>query len=688
MKDGVKRGEKPDSIYYDEVFITDYLEEGENTISILVWYFGRSSLSHISSGQGALLFQTKIGDQLIVSDSSWKAIKNPGYLKDRTPNNERLSETSIYYNANLEIPDWYKRDFDDSNWKNAYVCGKAGDMPWGEMIARDIPQFKYSELLEYQNSEKYNNFEVKEDMLIELDLPHNIQFTPYFKIDAPKDLTIQIALDEDYSEQGKEQRTTYVTKEGEQEFESLEWINGEKVYYHIPAGVKIIKLAYRETGYDSIKHGSFNSNENFYTVLWDMAYKTLYVNMRDTYMDCPDRERALWWGDNSVAMQQAMYVFDHNSHYLFEKAAKTQIGWRENNLLMTVVPSKEAKLHLPVQSLIGITAMYDYYYYTGNREFIEYVYPYVKGYINQWEIDNKTGLPALTNESNLWKWGDSTDEFDYEAIEDGWYYYALKSVYNMADLLNYDTEKYELEERVEKLFVAYNDAYWNGNGYKSDEYNTYDVRANAVAVLSGLASESRYKLISKVLIEDFNNSTFMEKYVLEALCQMGYINEAQNRIETRYKDMVSGKDNFSTTLWEYWDAEKGTKNHTWAGGPLIIMSKYFAGIRPIKEGYREILIKPELGSIQWIECRAPHYDGLIEVDARKTDNDFSIQINTPAKTLVAVEIMSNNPVITCDENKIYDNGKARNIQNIRYDHKDDKYIYFYVKEGKYNFNSK
>ncbi|MFR7465122.1 MAG: hypothetical protein ACLUVG_09725 [Phocaeicola vulgatus] len=30
--------------------------------------------------------------------------------------------------------------------------------------------------------------------------------------------------------------------------------------------------------------------------MWEKSQRTLYITMRDTYMDCPDRERAQWWG--------------------------------------------------------------------------------------------------------------------------------------------------------------------------------------------------------------------------------------------------------------------------------------------------------------------------------------------------------------------------------------------------------
>ena len=53
---GLKRGPNPQDTYYDEVDISSYLKRGDNTISILVWYFGKHGFSHKSSGKAGLLF--------------------------------------------------------------------------------------------------------------------------------------------------------------------------------------------------------------------------------------------------------------------------------------------------------------------------------------------------------------------------------------------------------------------------------------------------------------------------------------------------------------------------------------------------------------------------------------------------------------------------------------------------------
>ena len=52
---GLKRGPNHEDTYYDKVDIAPYLKKGKNTIAILMWYWGKSGFSHISSGKPGLL---------------------------------------------------------------------------------------------------------------------------------------------------------------------------------------------------------------------------------------------------------------------------------------------------------------------------------------------------------------------------------------------------------------------------------------------------------------------------------------------------------------------------------------------------------------------------------------------------------------------------------------------------------
>lgn len=231
-------------------------------------------------------------------------------------------------------------------------------------------------------------------------------------------------------------------------------MNGENVYYEIPAGVKIISLKYRETGYDTEMTGKFTSNDEFFNKLWQMAARTLYVNMRDSYMDCPNRERAQWWGNASIEMLEAMYALDLSAYDLYEKGVKTTIGWKVGKVLLTVTPVGENYCYLPVQMLLGIDSMYEYYQYTGKTEFLEYVYPHIKEFLELWEVNEENGLVYKVPQEYpaLWEWADSSIKvYDYTLLENSWYYLALKRTCQIAEILGYEEDKTNLEVRSSKF---------------------------------------------------------------------------------------------------------------------------------------------------------------------------------------------------------------------------------------------
>ncbi len=524
----VKRGETMNSTYYDEVDITKHLKEGTNTIAILVWYWGDTSISHNSSGQGALLFQAKTGDHYLISDETWKVSKNPAYLQDKIRPNGRLIEYNVYYDASLASDNWYTQDFDDAKWANSTVLGTAGSQPWGELIERNIPQFKDFGLKEYENMVEYKDYTTEKKETLTLKIPYNAQFTPYLKIDAPAGKKITIKTDFYENINGDSVKCTYLTKAGEQEFESPAWMNGENVYYEIPAGVKILSLGYRESGYNTEMTGKFESDDAFFNKIWQMGNRTLYVNMRDSYMDCPNRERAQWMGDMTLEMLEAMYGLDTSAYDLYEKGIRTTIGWIQNeHVFLTVVPdSEEGVLHLPLQALAGVHSMYQYYQYTGKREFLEYVYPYVKNYLNLWYVREDSGLVDNSNMYYIWEWGDSSGNVDYEALENAWYYLTLSEVSQMADILDYEEDKLEFGNRLQNLKQNYQKL-WTEQGYKTPNAEKIDERTNAMAVISGLADCEKYDTITNLLTSSYDSTPYMEKYILEALCQMGKIEEAR-----------------------------------------------------------------------------------------------------------------------------------------------------------------
>ena len=218
---------------------------------------------------------------------------------------------------------------------------------------------------------------------------------------------------------------------------------------------------------------------------------------------------------------------------------------------------------------------------------------------------------------------------------------------------------------------------WTDVGYKSDDVKKPDDRGNALAVLSGLADESRYDVIANLLTKTMNSSPYMEYYVLEALCQMDKYAEAKQRMLQRYGSMIESND---TTLWEKWSRYTGTRNHAWSGGPLVIMSKYFAGIRPTKAGYSEFVIKPQLSSPDKINCVVPSVRGYISVTEEKTDGAFILDASVPKDTTATVYVPINgSQTVKFNGKVIYQSNQFVQTQSVSFIKAENGYAVFSVK---------
>jgi len=186
-------------------------------------------------------------------------------------------------------------------------------------VAAPLPGLKDYGLREYVYTSKALPHVEEQPWKLVCQLPYNAQYTAWIQLKA--DATgKEIVLDSTNPlVPAKQQPQKYTTTEGEQVFEAKGWVNGEGAIYRIPAGVTVLAVKFRETGYDTEFAGSFSCNDDDYNILWQKATRTCYVCMRNHFMDCPDRERAPWMGDAILQMEECFYAFSASSHELAKK---------------------------------------------------------------------------------------------------------------------------------------------------------------------------------------------------------------------------------------------------------------------------------------------------------------------------------------------------------------------------------
>ncbi len=647
----LKRGPTPYDSYYDMVELTN-LKQGENTIALLVAFNGRSGDGSIvpilvdeegdEYTQAGLIFELDASGTTICSDSSWKAARHTGYKNRVTAGadypgysqSSMLAERNVYFDARDDLGDFMAEGYHDSEWEDATLVSKAGDLPFGDLYSAMIQPIRFQDIVDFSNSADYVGTPLTQDTTLVLDLPGNIQFTPYFELEAPagKKLTFYTDTYTDKQELPNF-KDTYVTAEGAQCYENYPWRSGSKLIIEAETGVTFTRLGYRVSGFNGEQKGAFSSSDPGLDQLWQESLNTLAICMRDTYMDCPERERGPYMGDASNQIDAALYSYDQGGLDLTKKAILACVAWiRTDGAIPSRAPSVKPQ-EIPNQSLIFMTSVYHYWLHSGDRETVEAYCSAFLNYLQMVEMEN--GLPVYRDGS--WTWNDWGDRIDTQLLQASIYYYALNVTKSLADDLGITNGTEFLTERMDSMKENWRAAYYTGEGFKSPDSKYVDDRANAMLALSGLAGEEDWPLIIDVIMSTYQASPFIEKYVLEALCVMGRTDLALQRMRDRYAPMLN--DEYDT-LWETFDGETGTVNHGWTAAPLYILSKYATGVRPTQAGFEAYEIAPS-DALDSFHCTVWTPKGEITVELGTTAAEKTLTVTTidVAGTIIVPEGM-------------------------------------------------
>ena len=623
----LKRGPNPQDSYFDPVDLTPYLHAGENQIALLLWYFGKDAFSHLSSGQPQMWFECPA-----LGEGQWLCRVHPAYgtATDLPEPNFRLPESSIRFDAGKDIEGWQTGPLE------GFVPAVALDNTLGKLHLRPIPQWKDFGIKDIA-------FETRKgpqaDTLV-AQLPHNMQMTPIIRV-KDSEGGHRIVLETDHAKVGVEcLRAEYITRAGEQEYESLGWLSGEKIILIVEHGATVKALKYRETGYDTAPDGTFECSDEFFNRFWEKGLRTIYVNARDSFFDCPDRERGQWWGDIVTISGESFYTFSPSLFLLTRKGIRELADWqRPDDILFSPIPGNYG-VELPCQMLaaVGRYGFWNYYMHTGDRETIAHVYPAVKRYLATYHVGQDGTLAWHDGD---WNWGDWGENRDMRLLQNLWYVLALQSVSDMADLVGEEGEGGAYWSQMLELREAIKRVCWTGSCYRHPSYEgETDDRVNALAVLSGVASEDQYDALYEVFKTEEHASPYMEKYVMEALFAIGHGDYALERERKRYAFMVNHPDH--DTLFENWEVgvngfwNGGSVNHAWSGGPLAVIPAQMLGIVPTQPGWTEFSVRPDPAAFDQCSLSFPTVLGTVAVALDREKGFLDVTVPEGSRAEVSI----------------------------------------------------
>ena len=363
--------------------------------------------------------------------------------------------------------------------------------------------------------------------------------------------------------------------------------------------------------------------------------------MRDTYFDCPERERAQWGGDLANELAQSFYAFDPQAQKLATKAIREIIGWQRNDgVIFSPAPAGNWSRELPLQSLalVGWYGFYTQYFYSGDSSFVASIYDGMHRYLHEhWEI-GAAGL--VMHRTGDWTWADWGEHKDYLVLTNAWYYLAMKAERAFAQMLGKQDDIAKIDQIMTGIEQNFDKRFWTGSCYRDPAYQGQtDDRAQAMAILAGLASPDKYPQLAEVLRAEQHAGPYMEKYVLEALFTINRPELAIERIHKRYAEMLSYDE--YTTLFEVWKykahaTDANSNDHAWTGGPLTLLSQKVCGIAPTAPGFKTFQIAPQMGNLTEASATVSTVNGVIEAHIIRKGKTMTVTATVPEGTTAEV----------------------------------------------------
>ena len=399
------------------------------------------------------------------------------------------------------------------------------------------------------------------------------------------------------------------------------------VYITKDAGVSYADVSMLYEYKPEVRKGSFRCNDEEVNRMWEVGAYTMQLTTREFFIDGIKRDRWTWSGDAIQSYLMNYYLF-------FDAETVKKTIW----LLRGKDPVTSHTNTIMDYTFYWFLSIYDYYKFTGDTHFIQQVYPrmqsmmdYVLGRTNKdGMVEGQTGDWVFVDWADGYM--DKHGELSYEQVL---FCKSLETMALCADLAKNSADKAKYDGLATALRSKLEPAFWDEtkkalvhnrlDGKQQEQITRY---SNMFAVFFNYLSPEKQQLIKKTVLMNDSvmkiSTPYMRFYELEALCAMG----EQKAVMKEMKDYWGGMiREGATSFWEkYNPTDKGTQHlamygrpygkslcHAWGASPIYLLGKYYLGIQPVKAGYSEFAIAPNLGGMKWMEGTVPTPKGEIKL---------------------------------------------------------------------------
>ena len=672
-------------IYYVDFDLKDILLKGTNTIGVEVgngWYIMDDSDNNYSfhfpsfmppnpNGYKPFNSQLILGVHLTIEyiDGSIEIIDSD----DTWLTHKHMIKVSNVYGSEtidgrLKIKDWASNKCIEDDWDKAIIVSKENE-PKVELRLQVMPV----KTIKRYSANKINNINNR----IIYDFNQNVSGMLSFKVKGHKGDIIKVYPAEKLKDNGDVDQVaknwldinvceTYIIGQDDifEEFKmTFTYFGGRYIALEGCKQENIKDIYLDAISSATIKAGSFECDDDRLMKIYDLVEKSVEANMVSVHTDCPTIERFAWQEENHLMVPSIMYMKSVKEHFekFFEDTRISQHYKADYFRDMNgnkyypgdgLIPS-QAPCFIPnVLPVPGMGDFYDiigwgssiiigtnwHYIFYGDQAIIERNYEAAKRYINH--LKTKINKDGFINHG-LGDWGNPNELYARENIETAFLYADLTIMSKWANLLNkQDDEIYfnrfaneVLDNYNSKLLVKNNDKYC----YKMFDHKelTMSPAIEAMPLYFGMVPKDKESDVVETLKElvseknSFETGEVGQPYIIQTLSKYGMhdliLKVILSPTHPSYYAFVLANE---TTLGEYWEDNPRSHNHDMMGHIIEYYYNGIAGIKPLKPGFKEVLIDPHMpDTCNYIKCTYNSINGLISVELiRLEDNRIDVKV--------------------------------------------------------------
>jgi len=589
-----------------------------------------------------------------------------------------LDTSDVIEKYKIEIADLFKKVKDIDSFK-LYLRNRAQNLPFEKMFLHD-GYWKFSNrkvigdakgLVENPSGLIYDNGSMtvinpSPDGDVELVYDLGEQNCGYYDFDLIADEGVEIDLYgvEYITKDGEIQHTKnnrngvrYIAKAGANRFTSLKRRSGRYVFMTFrnqKSPIRIRNFRLIESTYPIEQIGSFQCSDSRLDQIWQISARTLKLCMEDTFTDCPLYEQTLWVGD---ARNEAVFALStFGAKDIAQRCIKLAGQSLERFPIVGCQVPSSWDIHLPAWSFLWGISVWDYYFYSGDADFLKTTW--------DWVIQNLEGAEKLLDENGLFS-GPFWNMFDWSGVDDkhrtvlhnsmllvG----AINEAQKCADVLqDKDRQAWlgKFRERVKSSINRFWDDERNsyidsihGNGKLS---NSISQHTSFLSILYDIIEERNFEAAVENMLNPLKEmvkvgSPFAMMYYFEALEKIGRKDEIIKSIYDSYVPML---EDGATTVWEVFPSSEfrpggfPTRSHchAWSSAPLYFLNRIILGIKQVEPGGTVFEISPRLNGLSWAKGAIVTVHGPLKVDWSAQNKNFNIEIVAPKN--VKVEFKKN-----------------------------------------------